>query len=144
MSLAPDQCLRILEVTREWVGKAVYTLQAEECQPPDSLNCFLLVAWAFGEARIQAPRTLRAQLYWGQCCPPSYTKPGCLIFTSGRNVVSDFVDAKRARHGVGHVGIISEGETVLHVCWRRATVVEDPLEQFLREHAYRGIYQVSG
>ncbi len=131
------------DVARLWVGISRYDFLEEHCYPPEVVNCYTLVAWAYGQCEIWIPQTLLGQLYAGTLAVGDYAQGTCLVFTKGNWGKGGYFDSQRAVKGVGHVGIVSSQGTVIHTSSSARTVVEEPLERFLGDRSmFRGIYRI--
>lgn len=131
-----------VNVARLWVGISKYDFWEEHCYPPEVVNCYILVAWAYEQCGMWVPQTLLGQLYAGSLVQPDCTQDGCLIFTKGNWGNGGHFDDQRAVRGVGHVGLVSSKGTVIHASSVAGTVVEEPLGRFVGDRVFRGIYRI--
>jgi cell wall-associated NlpC family hydrolase len=122
--------------------EVVYEFREEFCSPPERLNCYLLVWWAFEEsAGIYMPKTMLEQLYRGDPVGVSDIDDVGLIFTNSD--WGSYHDEDRAKEGVGHVGILTNNKTVIHACGQRRRIAEDSLRKFLSKRELRGMFRIS-
>lgn len=113
----------ITATARQCRGETHYAYLSEDCiltgPIPRRVNCFMFTYEIFRRCGIFLPKPLPHQQNFGEPTEPALRRAGDLVFTDGR--------------GFGHVGIVTEGDrdTVLHACWLRKTVVEDPFNEFI-------------
>lgn len=110
------------------VGKAKYCFLSEACDPPRSVNCGMLVRWAFARAGfwdyagIYGPaigsELLRELKVWSRSV--CYGGVGDIVFIEQFGRIYE------------HVGIIGFNDQVVHACWQRGTVVIDLTVDFWR------------
>lgn len=135
----------VVRAARELVGKAKYAYLFENCSPPLKVNCSVFVWWVFAQCKIVMPemslQLLHDLLYWGKPADACDLRKGHLIFTVGRR--EKYRDDDRAIGGVGHVGISTGDETVVHASYTRGIVVEESIALFLGGvKRFRGCYRV--
>lgn len=135
----------VVNTARELVGKARYVYRHEECEPPYEVSCSVLVQWAFMQCKVDMPpmssQLLRDLLYLGEPADACDLRKGHLVFTAGRR--DECRDSDRAILGVGHVGISTGDQTVVHASFTKRTVVEEPTALFLGGvRRFRGCFKV--
>jgi cell wall-associated NlpC family hydrolase len=131
----------VVEKALSRIGISRYCFRSEYCNPPQVVNCYMFVAWAFAECGFFIPNSLEGQLYCGDLVDPPAPQDGDFVFTTGRNR-NYFTDNDRAIAGVGHVGILTAERLVVHASRQRKTVVALPLMELLSSGLqFRGIYR---
>jgi cell wall-associated NlpC family hydrolase len=132
----------VIAVARSCVNKSRYCFLSEDSQPPESVNCYTFVCWAFRQCGVWLPPRLIGQLYCGFPIDASHEPwDGDLVFTTGHR--QNFVtDLSRARQGIGHVILRTAIGTGIHSCSEAKTVVEVPLTEILGKLTLRGMYRL--
>lgn len=90
--------------------------------------------WLYGRRGIWLPRYTIQQRQLGEDVSLSHLLSGDLVFTKGR--ISWYDDDPET--GVGHVGVATGNETIIHAANSDSGVIEQPLEEFLRNDVFRG------
>jgi hypothetical protein len=125
-------------LVRTCLGTAKYKRGANISEAPYLVDCSTLTKWIYGKTGIWLPRHSIDQRDMGEQIPRSEVKSGDLIFVSGFR--------SYWRHGenieIGHVGICSGEGTVIHACNSTRGVVEDSIEEFLRDVKDGGIRRI--
>ena len=139
LSILIDKGFKIIEVdllslARECIGKSRYQRGVHPDLAPDVVDCSSFMKWLYAQRGIWLPRRSIQQRAMGQTIELNGISPGDLVFVSGR--IDYFVDDPSA--GVGHVGLATETQTVIHAANKRAGVVETPLDRFISEFEFRG------
>lgn len=125
----------ILALARGCIGNSRFAKRADPSSAPGVVNCSSLTKWLFGRCGIWLPRLCVQQRSMGQPVSPSGASAGDLLFTTARfNLYAD-----DPGDGVGHVGIVTERQTVIHAKGRRSGVVEEPLGRFIAPDRFRGL-----
>lgn len=135
-----------VSVARKCIGISRYAFLEENAHPPNVVNCYIFVGWVYTQCGIVLPETLAGQLYAGAPIEFSNTlKDGDLIFR-GDSHWGAYYDDDRAVEGVGHVGILTAAQTVIHASWKQGTVIEEIVEKFLANGSnnsrFRGMYRI--
>ena len=135
----------VVRKARLLVDSAEYVYRYENCNPPQKVSCSVFVWWVFTCCGVSMPRIstqlLKDLLELGDPVNSVCLKTACLIFSAGRK--HEHSDSKRAKKGVGHVGIATETGSVIHASYLRRMVVEEPIERFLSGgNHFRGCYKV--
>lgn len=124
----------ITDIARALIGKSEYRRGARPQQAPQVVDCSSMVKWIYGQMGIWLPRYSIDQRGEGRIV--AKPKEGDLIFSSGwRSYYWN-----NPNDGVGHVGIVTNSETVIHAASRRLGVTESRLMAFCDEkEKFRGI-----
>lgn len=132
--IIPITAVAMIAMLREYIGQAKYRRGASLEEAPGVMDCSSLTKWAYGQRGIYLPRHSIAQR--DHCSievKPSYIEPGDLVFTTGfQNYF--WTDPN---DGVGHVGLATGEDTVIHAANSKVGIIESPLEHFLKQS--RGI-----
>ncbi len=133
---------RVISLASNLVGNATYKFVARLDEAPRVINCQTLIAWLYGQCGIVVPDLLSEQLYCGIPVVSLHAaKKGDWVFTKGR--CYNFYDAERARHGIGHIGLIVDQGMVLHASFKARTVVKEPIGAFIGDqNRFRGVYRL--
>lgn len=105
-------------------------------ETPEFFDCSGFVKYAFGQIGIELPRSTIEQAVEGETVEQKDLKPGDLIFVHGTHghYNPEFPE------GIGHVGIYTGEDTVIHAAARRTSdkpiiekgqVIEHPLKDYL-------------
>lgn len=128
----------IVSMARNLVG-AQYRRGARLSEAPQVFDCSSLTKYLYGTRGIWLPRRSIQQREHGAAVKLADMRAGDLVFCSGHR---DYFDID-PRNGVGHVGIATSGDTVVHAANKRLGVTEVSLESFLgSEEALRGVRRV--
>ncbi len=111
----------IVASASQLIGQAKYCYLSEECNPPATVNCVVMVSWVMAKHGISMP-AVNAHLL------DNLLRSGELI-TLGRPGDLIFVRASSRPHD--HVGMLTFRGRVVHACAARGTVVEDDYEEFV-------------
>lgn len=118
------------------IGLSTYRRGARTEEAPDVFDCSSFTKWLYGQMGIWLPRRAVDQRDFGETVVWEDVHGGDLIFTPGARgrYVTDPQD------DVGHVGVVTNVETVIHAANGKVGVVEDPLEEFWEDpNMQRGI-----
>ena len=134
----------ILTAARGCIEKSRYVFKRELQNPPDTVNCETLVQFAFRAAGIILPHKCVDQMhYGGEVHWFDLKKSADLVFAAGH--WEGYVDTHpkpRTSQRIGHVGIITEHNSVIHASHTAGTVVEESWEDFLRKYPLRAITRI--
>ncbi len=124
----------IVSLARSRVGVSVYRSACHPDESPDIVDCATFVRWLYGELGLWLPRFSIEQRELGLPVPLEEEHPGDLIFVQGRfgKFWTDPSDK------VGHVGLRTGQNTVIHAANSEDGVVEDSLDDFLHTNAPLG------
>lgn len=135
----------LIEIARSCLGTASYKRGALPEEAPGTLDCSTLIWWVYQQRGVELPRysiSQRQAIVDSKICKPedlAEALPGDVIFIRGRHPYY-LIDPE---DGVGHVGIMTGEETVIHAANTRRGVVEDPISVFLQDWTdFRGIGRV--
>ncbi len=123
------------------VGQSIYKRNCQAEEAPAFVDCSSLAKWVFGKKGIWLPRHPIDQRYIGfpevQWQIDSLGE-GDLLFTTGsRNRYWD-----DPALGVGHVGMVTNRQTVIHAANSNVGVVEVSLQDILSRWKNRGVVRV--
>ncbi len=128
----------LTELARERVALSTYRRGARLSEAPEVVDCSDLTKWLYGERGIWLPRRSIQEREMGEAVVFSDVKAGDLVFASGR--IDYYFDDPA--DGVGHVGIATNENTVIHAVNRIAGVVESPLDEFAPPEKFRGARRI--
>ncbi|MDO8430459.1 MAG: NlpC/P60 family protein [Candidatus Taylorbacteria bacterium] len=124
----------IVALARSYVGVSEYRRGARLAEAPAIFDCSSLIKWLYGQCGIWLPRRSIQQRELGESVGFSKISSGDVVFVSGR--IDYYFDDPT--HGVGHVGIATENNTVIHAGNRKIGVGETPLDKFVCKNKFRG------
>jgi hypothetical protein len=129
------QDVNLVLLARKRVGKSTYDRGVRASKAPTIVDCSSLVKWLYGQRGIELPRRSIQQREMGQTIPRVSAMAGDLVFVSGFRdyYLDDPTD------GVGHVGIVTEKQTVIHAASSKEGVIETPIERFATPQNFRGV-----
>lgn len=125
----------VVALARDCVGRAKFRRGARPEEAPQVVDCSSLVKWVFGQRGVWLARRTIQQFALGDPVGQAELSRGDLVFTSG--YINYPIDGCYAK-GVGHVGMVAEGNAVIHAAGKRVGVVESPLDSFLSSREFRG------
>jgi len=126
----------IIALARERIGKAEYRRGARPSESPDIFDCSSFVKWLYGQKGIWLPRRTIQQSVMGEEVDPSNLKAGDLIFTSG---YINYYHTRPDNESIGHVGIATGENSVIHAANKRTGIQEVSLERFIPNDEYAQI-----
>lgn len=126
------------EIARNLVGGNVqYKRQAKMSEAPMVVNCSTFIKWLYGLKGIWIPRYSLQQRDWHQCTD---LRPESLLLKTG---VRDYHQESWDFDSVGHVGLYTDKNTVIHAVNGAPTIVEVSFEDFVMKNGnFRGIRSV--
>ncbi|MBI2483001.1 C40 family peptidase [Candidatus Uhrbacteria bacterium] len=124
----------IVALARQCTRTSQYRRGARLSEAPANVDCSSFVKWLYAQRGIWLPRRSIQQLALGQQISPNELVAGDVVFVSGW---IDYYHDDPA-HGVGHVGIATGNETIVHAAGSTVGVVETPLDQFIGKTKFRG------
>ncbi|HUD04223.1 MAG TPA: NlpC/P60 family protein [Candidatus Paceibacterota bacterium] len=124
----------IVSLGRSVIGIAKYSRGARLSEAPNIFDCSSLMKWLYGQKGIWLPRRSIQQREYGIPIDLSEIHGGDLVFTSG------FIDyyLNDPSDGVGHVGVATGDDTIIHAVNKKFGIVETPLKRFIRD-GLRGV-----
>lgn len=128
--------LDLIELARAKLGTGRYSLGADPAKAPRTVDCSSFIQWVYAQIGMQIPRASIDQRFCGEEIPLDQARAGDLIFTTGPQnyFISD------PTMGIGHVGLLTGGGTVIHSQSKRPSIEEISIEDFLsRERYARGV-----
>ncbi len=128
----------IISEARNLVGRSQYHRGARLSEAPAILDCSSLVKYIYGLSGIWLPRRSIQQREIGQIIDLPNRQSGDLIFCSGR---IDYYKDDPA-DGVGHVGIISGPDTVIHAANNKVGIIESAISSFTQDGKFRDIRRI--
>lgn len=147
LNIEPDQTFAILDregfelisvdvitLARQCVGVSKYRRGAKPSEAPRVFDCSSLIKWLYGMRGIWLPRRSIQQREVGEIINVESLAAGDAVFVSGR---IDYYENNPA-DGVGHVGIFTSSNSVIHAANSRLGVIESSLEDFLGTEKFRG------
>lgn len=125
----------LVGVARKCVGVAEYRRGARLREAPNVFDCSGFVKWVYSQTGIWLPRRSIQQRERGMIVELEDRRTGDIIFRNG------WIDYYwyDPQDGVGHVGIISGLDSVIHAANRRSGIIESSIESFTKEENFRGI-----
>ncbi|MEK7554869.1 MAG: NlpC/P60 family protein [Patescibacteria group bacterium] len=124
----------IVAVARRCIARSKYRRNARPSEAPAIVDCSSFTKWLYGERGIWLPRRSIQQRELGEEVKIDELVPGDLVFASG--YIDYYYDD--SENGVGHVGIATGENTVIHAANRRENVVETSIEAFAQPNKFRG------
>lgn len=125
----------LVALARGCVGVSRY----ERGVHPDSasavVDCSSFTRWLYGQRGIWMPRRSIQQWAYGTAVDLERVAAGDLVFATGPQ---NYYIANPSS-GVGHVGIATGNDTVIHAVNVRVGVVEDAISSFIRRQRFRGV-----
>ncbi|MCW1892344.1 MAG: C40 family peptidase [Candidatus Uhrbacteria bacterium] len=124
----------IVKLARSCIKTSRYRRGAKPSEAPAVVDCSSFIKWLYGECGIWLPRRSIQQRAYGEHIDLHALMPGDIIFTSGH---IDYYDHDPT-DGVGHVGIYTKNQTVIHAANKKEHVIETELARFIKGNAFRG------
>lgn len=125
----------LMQLARSCIGISNYRRGARLADAPETFDCSSFLKWLYAQRGVWLPRRTVQQIELGTAVNLSAIAEGDAIFTTGR--INYYQD--NPAQGVGHVGIATEKETVVHAANSRAGIIENKIENFLNGAELRGI-----
>ena len=124
----------IIALARRCIGTSKYRRGARLSEAPAVIDCSSFIKWLYAQRGIWLPRRSIQQHELGEVVSLDELIAGDLVFVSGW---IDYYHDDPA-NGVGHVGVATGDNTVIHAANRKANVVESPLDKFVGKTKFRG------
>ncbi|OQB18819.1 MAG: Murein DD-endopeptidase MepS/Murein LD-carboxypeptidase precursor [Parcubacteria group bacterium ADurb.Bin192] len=144
LAILKTRGFRVVEVdmvalARGLIGRSRYVFDAKYKRAPQVVNCSSMVKWLYARRGIWLPKYAVEQREMGKKVDKDGLKAGDLVFKAGTgwNLYHLYPD-----EAVGHVGLATGQGTVIHAADSKRGVVEDPIEHFVENGAYRGARRI--
>lgn len=125
----------LVGAARACIGKSKYRRSARPSQAPDVMDCSSFIKWLYSLRGIWLPRRSIQQRAYGENISRDDLQAGDLVFTSGR--IEYFYEDPS--DGVGHVGIATGENSVVHAANSTAGIIESAVNDFTNEKNFRGV-----
>lgn len=125
----------IVALSRERIGRATYRRGARMREAPDVFDCSSFVKWAYGLRGIWLPRLSIQQYEECRLLPSGPVVAGDLAFAAGYRSYYRTVPTS----GIGHVGIVTADQTVIHAANSEDGVIEEMLDVWEGWTTFRGV-----
>lgn len=124
----------LIGLARRCMHTSTYRRSARLSEAPEVVDCSSFMKWLYGQRGIWLPRRSIQQREMGDTVARTDIQAGDLVFSSGRidYYLTDPED------GVGHVGIATDENTVIHAANRTLGIIESPLAHFTDNGTFRG------
>lgn len=123
----------IIGLARKCIDVSKYFRGARFSQAPMTVDCSSFVKWLYSKRGIWLPRRSIQQCELGEEVSINELVEGDLIFISGS---IDYYQNDPSI-GIGHVGIFTANNTVIHAANKKLNVVEIPIEKFIGNDKFR-------
>jgi hypothetical protein len=130
----------VVKIARSRIGKTLYRRGALPSEWPEKLDCSALAKWAYGDLGVWLPRHSIDQREYGKFnADISKIEVGDLVFTTGyRNYYWD-----DPADGVGHVGVASSSNSIIHAANSKSGIIESYLDKFTTQENFRGSTRIA-
>lgn len=122
----------IIALARQCIGKSKYRRGARLHEAPSVVDCSSFIKWLYGERGIWLPRRTIQQSEHSEPVALDALVSGDVVFVSGW--INYYRDDPAC--GIGHAGIVTEDDTIIHAANKRFNVVETSFERFVRKSKY--------
>lgn len=119
--------INLIALARQYIGKSHYCRGANISEAPWIVDCSSFIKYIFGQYGIWLPRRTIQQRELGEAVSISEIVAGDLVFIPGK--INYYYDNPIDK--VGHVGIITSNNTVIHAANEKLGIIESPLEKFI-------------
>ena len=140
LSILATKKFKVLEIdvvtlARNCVGVSQYRRGARLSEAPTIFDCSSFIKWLYGQCGIWLPRRSIQQRELGESIGLDHVVSGDVVFVSGfiDYYLDDPID------GVGHVGIATGNNTVIHAGNSKVGVIESPLDVFVEDDKFRDV-----
>lgn len=124
----------IVDIARQCVGLSSYRRGARPSEAPHVFDCSSFIKWLYGMCGIWLPRRSIQQRKLGEIITLQNISAGDIIFISGR---IDYYE-NDPKDGVGHVGIATGSNSVIHAANKKSGVIESSFQEFVGPDKFRG------
>lgn len=122
-------------------GVSLYQRSVGIDQAPHIVHCATFIRWLYGNLGIWLPKTTFLLREYGVPVQEGNYQIGDLIFSSGSDGIGYYWDDEC--DGVGHVGMITDTNTVIHAANSKLHVIEESFEDFYTDYRkFRGIRRI--
>ncbi|WKZ24691.1 MAG: NlpC/P60 family protein [Patescibacteria group bacterium] len=125
----------IIELARQCIDRSKYQRGARLCEAPNIVDCSSFIKWLYSQIGIWLPRRSIQQKELGEEISLKDLIAGDVIFTSG--YINYYQD--NPKKGIGHVGIATGNNTVIHAANKRVGITEVSVSEFINKNKFRGI-----
>ena len=127
--------VNLVDLARQCIKTSKYRRGVKPSEAPARVDCSSFIKWLFGQRGIWLPRRSIQQRELGESVSFEEIARDDVVFASGW--IDYYHD--NSLDGVGHVGIATGEETVIHAANNKANVVESSLKSFASKAGFRGI-----
>jgi hypothetical protein len=124
----------VVALARGCVNVSKYRRGARLAEAPLVFDCSSFIKWLYGQCGIWLPRRSIQQRELGESVELSEVVSGDVVFVSGH--IDYYLDDPT--DGVGHVGIATGNNTVVHAANKKIGIVETSLDAFVGKDKFRG------
>jgi hypothetical protein len=128
----------ILAIAKACVGKSIYRRGSRLSEAPNFFDCSSFIKYLYGQKGIWVPRRSIQQSEFGCSVDLKNITAGDVICVSGH--IDYFI--KDPLLGVGHVGIVTENNSVIHAKNKEAGIVETPMKNFFSKDNLRTVRRI--
>lgn len=127
----------LISLARERIGTSKYHRNARLSEAPSVFDCSTFTKWLYAQRGIWLPRRSIQQRELGDIINPLNLRAGDLVFRSGH--IDYFLGDPN--DGVGHVGIATGEETIIHAANSKKGVIEVSANVF-EKRDFRGARRI--
>lgn len=127
----------VISIARECIGKSTYKRGSSIHKAPEQMDCSSFMKWLYAQRGIKLPRRSIQQRQLGKTVEIADLIAGDLIFVSGH--INYYFDDPA--DGVGHVGIATGENTVIHAANSKVGIIETEVEKFIQK-GFRGARRI--
>lgn len=124
----------VVLLARQYVGVSQYRRGARPSEAPNVFDCSSFIKWLYGMCGIWLPRRSIQQRNLGEIIELNDIRAGDAVFVSGR---IDYYEDD-SKNGVGHVGIATSDNSVVHAANKKSGVIESSFQEFVGADKFRG------
>lgn len=121
------------------IGRSTYHRGVHPNRAPDTVDCSSFIKWLYGRIGVWLPRRAIQRWLYGQPVELEQARVGDLVFTAGRR---SYYLPGQPDQGVGHVGLLTAEQLVVHAASQKRCVVATPLRAFQKVEGFRGIRRI--
>lgn len=125
----------IVALARSCIQNSQYRRSARPSEAPLVMDCSSFIKWLYGNRGIWLPRRSVQQHRLGEDIELKNIIAGDVVFTSGW--INYYEEDPNL--GIGHVGIATNSNTIVHAANKKAGVIESSLHDFIGKNEFRGI-----